>query len=162
MMEKHPSGLVPAVLALLCSLPVVGHAGGAGVLVVRTSAQPEKIKPGEKSTIAIDSRDGFQRPLAGVSIKITADTGFFEANHERIVRGATDQRGEFKTVWQSDVRTDPGVQVFTIIASKSGYLGRYPLSAYVTLESPSEQKLDAPGEPQPGQDATSFDGSDQP
>jgi hypothetical protein len=154
--HHQPAFGIAAGLLALSLLPSMADAAGAGVLVVRTATWPDKIRPGDKTTLAIDARDGYQRPLAGVSVKITADTGFFETNRKRLVQGATDPRGEFKAVWQSDVGTDPGVQVFTIIASKSGYLGRYPLAAYVTLESSAGTPQGQPHSPNQG--ATPFSG----
>lgn len=141
--------MILRLLAALCCLPAAGYGGGVGVLVARTAVEPPRIRPGEKATIGVETRDGFQRPLEGVSVKITTDSGFFESSHERTVQGSTDRRGQVRAVWQSDRRAKPGVAEFTVIAAKSGYLGRYPLKASVVIEAASAPKPGLPGEAAP-------------
>lgn len=149
--------LILRLLAALCCLPAAGYGGGVGVLVARTAVEPPRIKPGDKATVGVETRDGFQRPLDGVSIKITADSGFFESSHERTVQGSTDPRGQFRAVWQSDRRAEPGAREFSIIASKSGYLGRYPLTASVIVETAPEKQPDLSGKPLPDRGKKLFD-----
>ena len=157
MKERKATTLAGIVAVLTTLFPAAAPGGGAGVLVVRPRVEPPKIRPGEKATIYINARDGYQRPLSGVSVKITADTGHFEANRERIVRGASDPRGEFKSEWQSDLRTKSGERIFTIIATKSGYLGRYPLWTKVTIESPADTDPDSPEKPDSGEFSSPLD-----
>jgi hypothetical protein len=133
------------VLALIACLPIAGH--GAGVLAVSAKVVPERISPGDKATLSIESRDGFQRPLSGVMVKITADTGYFESNHGKTVQGITNESGVFNALWQSDSRTAIGPQEFNVLASRNGYIGRYPITTKVFIEGQFERKFDLPGKP---------------
>ncbi len=119
-------------LALSLGFPLAGY--GVGILVINPKIVPERIAAGEKATLTIESRDGFQKPLIGVIVKVTAHTGYFEANHKKIILGVTDDRGLFQVLWHSDSGTAAGPQEFTILASKSGYIGKYPVTARVIVE----------------------------
>lgn len=157
--------LLNLLLLGLGSLPASGYGEGVGVLVVRTATEPRHIAPGEKAIVRIDARDGFQRPLSGVSLKISADTGnsgLFESNNKPAVQGSTDERGEFRAVWLSDRRVETGVRTFTIVASKGGYLGRYPLTASIVVETAPKQPADSPEPPVSGPGEYRFDGALKP
>ena len=100
-----------------------------GVLRAKASVSPERIAPQGKTQLSIQTSDGFQQPIPLASIKISADTGYFEASNQTTVFGYTDKDGVFQAVWHANLQTKPGTQRFEVTATKNGYLSKTPLTA---------------------------------
>lgn len=138
--EKSESWLWIGVFAAVCWWATAAYP--VGILAVRVQVEPARIKPGDKIELFLEARDGFERPLGGVAVKITSEKGRFEPTGKPLVQGATDRLGQFKTVWQSDKDMPGGPQEFAILASRNGYIGRYPIMARVLIEGPSPREQD--------------------
>ena len=118
-----------------------------GVLTAQASAKPARIEPGGKAVIRILANDGFQQPIASASIKISTDTGYFEASNQNVVLGFTDKYGVFQAAWHSNLQTPVGLQTFEITANKNGYIAKYPVTAtaQVTVTDPAQDADPAQG-----------------
>ena len=114
-----------------------------GVLKAQASVKPERIMLEGKAQITIATVDGFQQPIPVASIKITTDTGYFEASNQNTVFGFTDKEGVFQAIWHANQRTKPGNQQFEVTAGKNGYVSKYPLTATakVVVQDPSKPRV---------------------
>lgn len=124
--------------------PLSSPALQTGVLTAKAIAAPKRILPEGKTKITVTALDGFQQPVAGVSVKIVIDTGYFEQTNRPAVFGFTDKLGQFQAVWHANLQTKPGSQEFAVTATKSGYVSKYPLTASAKVEvvdpsKPSEE-----------------------
>jgi hypothetical protein len=141
-------------------LPLVFCAGLAwsaaaypfGVLTAQAEAEPAKIELGGQAEIRVAVNDGFGKPIAQASVKISTDSGWFEASNQNQVTGFTDRDGAFQAVWHSNRQTLVGHQSFAVAVIKNGYVGKYPITATakLTVGDPSLQESSpAPGQPAP-------------
>lgn len=125
----------PFVFLLACaavSWPV--WAFQSGVLSAKAMVEPERMLPDGKARITVEAVDGFQKPIPMASIKVSTDTGYFEPSGNTMAFGFTDKEGRFQVVWHGNLRTVPGTHNFDITVSKSGYIGKYPVTARVKLD----------------------------
>ncbi len=122
-------------LAFIClaAWPLSIHSLPLGVLKAKASVDPERIPQGGKTEITVVTEDGFHKPISEASVKITIDSGYFEASGQTTVLGYTDKDGIFKAVWFSNLKTEDGIQTFNISASKNGYASQYPVTASANL-----------------------------
>ena len=140
MHRKLRSGTRIGLFLLACGLATAAYS--VGVLTIRVKLDPPRIKPGDKVELTIETRDGFERPLSGVPVKVVSEKGSFEPTRKPRVQGATDRFGVFKTVWQSEKESRSGPQDFEIMATRSGYIGQYPVTARVIVEAPQKDASD--------------------
>jgi hypothetical protein len=102
------------------------------IVVEVAGQQPRTPAPGEKVVIVVTVRAGDRSLLPGATVTVAAGGGNFltktgqaidpkdRGDHPNSVRGTTDDRGQFKTWWES--KTGPGALVLGIEASKNDYI----------------------------------------
>jgi len=93
-------------------------------LLVRAVVQPSPMEAGAAGQIIVQVRNAAGTPLAGASVTIVSDGGFFRNVTGKTARGVTDASGVFRIQWRTEEknlyirdRTHP----FTIEGTKAGF-----------------------------------------
>lgn len=128
--------LTISLIIVLINFSYLSAFGGNGSLFATANAVPDRIKPGEATTIHVTVLDEYSRMVPGVAVKIISHSGYFVSNQNTTVAGSTDNFGRFSDIWMGCQKWGArGVLKLSILVYKEGYTSMSGVEANVICEN---------------------------